>query len=230
VTHTISFDSSLNSLTQIHEPETTSSVLSLIRKNFESYVLLVWRCFTESRRDVATQRIRVFIALFFCLVVGGLYSNGDHGQASIYNRAGFFFFISINQGYSAVTSAVNVLVREKVIVNREVAGNAYTFLTYFLAKFTSELPFTLLPTLCFALIMYWLVDLNPSAANYGMFIFILLEEVVCALSLGLAVSAFAPTVEAAMAISAPLLTCLILFSGFYMFVTSLPFQILLSFP
>lgn len=66
--------------------------------------------------------------------------------------------------------------------------------------------------------MYWLVDLNRSVTNYGMFIFVLLEEVICALSLGLAVSAFAPTVEAAMAISAPLLTCLILFSGFYMFV------------
>jgi ABC-type multidrug transport system permease subunit len=107
------------------------------------------------------------------------------------------------------------------LLRREVEGNAYTFLTYFLAKFTSELPFTLLPTLCFSLIIYWIVDLDPSAGNYGMFIFILLEEVVCALSLGMVISAFAPTVEAAMAISAPLLTCLILFSGFYMSATLL---------
>lgn len=92
--------------------------LSRVRKNLESYFLLVWRCFTESRRDIATQRIRVFIALFFCLLVGGLYSNGDGGQSSIYNRAGFFFFISINQGYPTVSSAVNLLVKEKVIVNR----------------------------------------------------------------------------------------------------------------
>jgi hypothetical protein len=118
VTHAISAESSLLSLTRNHESQSQSSCFSLIHKNFESYLLLVWRCFTESRRDVATQRIRIFIALFFCLVVGGLYSNGDSGQSSIYNRAGFFFFISINQGYSAVTSAVNVLVREKVIVNR----------------------------------------------------------------------------------------------------------------
>jgi hypothetical protein len=234
---------------QKDEQRSAVPLLSLCQKNLESYLLLVWRCFTESRRDVATQRIRLLIALFFCLVVGGLYSNGSDGQSSIYNRAGFFFFISINQGYTAVNCAVNVLVKEKVIVHRsalplslspdlgaplshhltsppflrrEVEGNAYTFLTYFLAKFTSEIPFTLLPTLCFSLIIYWIVDLDPSAANYGMFILILLVEVISALSLGLVISAFAPSVEAAMAISAPLLTCLILFSGFYMLVPSVP--------
>lgn len=117
MTDTISSDSLLL-LTRNPESQSASSCFSLVVKNFESYLLLVWRCFTESRRDVATQRIRIFIALFFCLVVGGLYSNGDDDQSSIYNRAGFFFFISVNQGYSAVTCAVNVLVREKVIVNR----------------------------------------------------------------------------------------------------------------
>lgn len=49
-----------------------------------------------------------------------------------------------------------------------------------------------------------------------MFIFIMLLEVISAMSLGLVISAFAPTIEAAMAIAAPFLTCLILFSGFYM--------------
>ena len=79
---------------------------------------MVWRCFTESRRDIPTIRLRIIIALFFCLVVGGLYSNGHNGQSSIYNRAGFFFFISINQGYPALNCAVNLIVKEKIIVNR----------------------------------------------------------------------------------------------------------------
>ena len=68
----------------------------------------------------------------------------------------------------------------------------------------------------FGIIVYWIVNLNPSASNYGMFLFIMLIEVISAMSMGLVISAFAPTIEAAMAIAAPFLTCLILFSGFYM--------------
>jgi hypothetical protein len=185
-----------------------------MKKNWQSFGLLFWRSFIESKRDVVTIKIRMTVGLVFALVLGGLYNNFGHDQASIFDRTGFFFFTSINQGFPAVTAAINILVKEKVLINREVSGGSYSFFTYFIAKFLSEIPFTLAPTVVFALVIYWIVDLR--AGGFPIFLMIFMLESVTAMALGLMVSAACPSVEATGAVSAPIITLLIIFSGFYM--------------
>jgi len=128
-------------------------------------------------------------------------------------RQGLLFVVVINQAFNGVMGVLNTFPKEKLIVNRERANNAYDTLSYFSAKFLAELPLNVVPCLVFGCIIYWLVGLN--ADRFGLFLLILMLEVVTGIALGLAISAFSPTPEAAMTLGVPLVIIPLLFGGFY---------------
>ncbi len=86
-------------------------------------------------------------------------------------------------------------------------------MSYFGAKFFAEMPVNVLPSFIFGCIIYWIVGLNRN--RFGLFILILMLEIVTGISLGLAVSAISPNVEVAAAIGIPLTIVALIFGGFY---------------
>lgn len=82
------------------------------------------------------------------------------------------------------------------------------------------MPLNVLPSMVFGCIIYWLANLNPH--TFGPFLGILLLHSLAALSLGLLVSALSPTVEVANVVGPPVIIVLILFSGYYINIGSLP--------
>ncbi len=83
----------------------------------------------------------------------------------------------------------------------------------------AELPFNLLPAVIFGILVFWISGLNPD--TFGEFMGILMLEVCTALSLGLAISAAASTVEVAISIGIPFVLIPLLFGGFYINLNSL---------
>jgi len=160
------------------------------------------------------------MTIFFACIIGGIYSNIGDDQTSIRNRQGLLFVIVINQAFNGVMGVLNTFPKEKLIVNRERSNNAYDTLSYFCAKFFAELPLNLVPCLIFGCIVYWLVGLNPD--RFGEFLLILMFQVVTAISLGLAISAFCPTPEAAMTLGVPMVIIPLIFGGFYINIKTLP--------
>lgn len=211
-----------------------------LKKTYTNFYLLCWRSWSEQSRDIPAIAIRIFISCFFALILGGVYSNIGHSQRSIQNRNGLLFFISINQGFNGLMGVLNSFPKEKTIVNREKSNQAYSTLSYFLAKVFVEIPINVLPPGLFCCIIYWydivyfcrlifillflivfrMVQLNPH--RFGYFLLLVMMESLAAVLLGLAVSAFAPTVEAANALGPPCAIIAILFGGFYINVNSLP--------
>ena len=126
----------------------------------------------------------------------------------------------INQSFNGLIAVLNTFPKEKNIVNRERSGRAYDTASYFFAKFFVEIPLNVVPSIIFSCILYWMVGLNPD--RFGEFIGISMLVTLVAVSLGLAVSAAVPTVEAANAIGPPLMVIGILFGGFYIDINSLP--------
>ena len=100
-----------------------------------------------------------------------------------------------------------------VFIFRERSSNAYNAVTYFIAKFFAELPFNLLPGFIFGTIIYWSAGLN--AHRFGLFVLILWFTVFTAISLGMAVSAFSASVDAATAFGIPLVIIGVIFGGLY---------------
>ena len=200
----------------------TTQISSIVNiyKLCRNFKLLAWRAYIEQTRDVFIVIVKICVTLFFALLLGGLYNNIGYSQKGANNRVGFLFLTSINQGFNGVLGVVNTFPREKVIVNRERSARAYDTLSYFIAKYFVEMPLNTLPALIYAIVVYWMVGLNPD--RFGYFILIVMMEAVVGVSLGLAVSAIAPNTEIALALGPPTIIIALLFGGFYINVDSLP--------
>ena len=190
---------------------------SRFKRNF---MLLCWRSSAEQLREIPTIIIKFCVTTFFALIIGGIYSNVGYDQKAIQNRSGLLFVIAINQAFNGVIGVLNTFPKEKVIVNRERSANAYDTLSYFCAKYLVEMPLNMMPCVWFGCIVYWIVGLNPN--TFGYFLLILMLEALTACSLGLAVSALVPSVEAANAAGPPAIIIALLFGGFFININTLP--------
>jgi ABC-type multidrug transport system ATPase subunit len=208
------------------EEEETFKTVKLIgsdsswKKATRNTMLLFWRSFVQQARDIPTTMSKVLPAIFFALLIGGLYSNIGNSQKSIMNRKGVLYFILINQGFISINSVLTAFSMEKIIVGRERSGRAYSTLSYCVAKVLVELPLNIFPILVYSCILSPLVGLNPH--TFGYFILICCMNAMVIIALGLVVSALAPNVDAANALSAPFMIIGILFGGFYIKISSLP--------
>eukprot|EP01038_Epipyxis_sp_PR26KG_P006015 gene6015-8285_t len=190
------------------------------KKLTRNTLLLFWRTMMEQWRNIPALMIKMILTLFFALIIGGIYSNIGHSQRSIQNRIGVLFFVVINQTFPAYLGVLQSFPNEKYIVNRERSGQAYNTLSYFAAKVLVEIPLNVMPVIVYCCIIYKLIKLNPD--HFGLFILILMLHNLIAVSLGLAVSAAAPSADAAAGVGTPLLIIGILFGGFYISVSALP--------
>jgi ABC-type multidrug transport system ATPase subunit len=191
-----------------------------IGKTLKAFQLLCWRCWVEQARNKGAIMVKFLTAIIFSLLIGGIYSKNDNSQKSIQNMKGVLFFILINQSFTTILAVLNSFPREKLIVNRERSGRAYNTLAYCMAKFFVEQPFNLTPIVVYSLIVHKLANMNSN--TLGQFIGICLFANATGLALGLAISAFAPSVEAASAVGPVFIIIGILFGGFYIKISSLP--------
>ena len=110
----------------------------------------------------------------------------------------------------------------QVIVQKELASKAYRLSSYYMAKFLSELPFNIIGPLIFSTVSYWIVGLRPDLWNFLIFIGLCILEAICAVALGIVVSAISPDVPTASALAPPIIVVSMLFSGLFINVDSLP--------
>eukprot|EP01041_Mallomonas_annulata_P000999 gene999-1965_t len=193
-----------------------------ISRELRKFSLLCWRTWNEVSRNIFAFELKMFFSIFFALIIGGIYSSTGNNQKSIQNRIGLLYFVCINQVFNSLLGALNTFPKEKIIVNRELSSRAYNTAVYFFAKFLVELPSALLPSFVFAVIIYWISGLNPQGSRFVIFFLILNLITVTAMTLGLAISAFFPTVEAATAAGPVFVVIGIVFGGFYININSLP--------
>jgi ABC-type multidrug transport system permease subunit len=97
---------------------------------------------------------KILPAIFFALLIGGLYSNIGNSQESIMNRRGVLFFVLINQSFISVNAVITAFPVEKVIVGRERNGQAYSTFSYCLAKVLVELPLNVFPIVVYSCVLH----------------------------------------------------------------------------
>ena len=82
-----------------------------------------------------------------------------------------------------------------------------------MSKFIVELPLNIFPSLLYACVIYFTANLRTS--KFGIFVLILMLETVTGISLGLAIGALMPTLEAALGFGPPMVIIALIFAGFY---------------
>ena len=155
------------------------------------------------------------------LVIGSIYWQIGLSQASIQDRLGVLFFMIMNSAFGQMF-ALNELISERNMINRERAGNAYCTSAYFVAKNLIQIPLSMIPPILFSCISYWMVGLYPGTEQFFTFMLAMIAFTLAATSFFLLIGAISPSMEVAQIIAPVLLVFLILFGGFYINIDSIP--------
>lgn len=128
-----------------------------------------------------------------------------YGSSSIQSIAGGLFFVTINMAFQSMFGIIFLFPAEQVIVMRERSSRTYHVSAYFWSKTLSEFPRTVVMTLLFASIVYWMILFRPIFVNFLIFFLIAILISMCGEGIAYIVSAMASDPQTAGSI-APLFT------------------------
>lgn len=157
---------------------------------------------------------------------------GGFGLASVYmkvrkdeegvaERLGLFAF-SLSFLLSSTVEALPIYLQERRVLMKEASRGAYKVSSYMIANTIVFLPFLFAVAILFAVPMYWLVGLNPSAAAFAFFTFVVWLIVLMASSLVLFLSAVSPDFISGNSLICTVLGAFFLFSGYFIPKESIP--------
>ncbi|XP_038062182.1 ABC transporter G family member 14-like [Patiria miniata] len=175
---------------------------------------LTQRNFKQSR-DILLSKFLIVKNILLAVVVGLLWFQTSHDETRINDIRGYFFFGLVYWGFESMFLIMNAFPAERTVVNKERLSGAYRLSAYYLAKMISELPLTLIMPTIYFIITYWMAGLNAHPVAFLSSWCAMLVNVLVGESIGLSISAYAPSIqEAVIIVSLYMLTTLIL-GGFY---------------
>ncbi|XP_022100663.1 ABC transporter G family member 14-like isoform X2 [Acanthaster planci] len=181
---------------------------------FDQLHTLTQRNFKQSR-DIFLSKFLIVKNVLLAVVVGLLWFQMSHDEVRINDIRGYFFFGLVYWGFESMFLVMNAFPAERTVVNKERLSGAYRLSAYYLAKMLSELPLTLIMPSIYFIITYWMAGLNANPQAFIASWCAMLVNVLVGESIGLAISAYAPSIqEAVVIVSVYMLTTLIL-GGFY---------------
>ncbi|GAA5952195.1 hypothetical protein JCM10213_004061 [Rhodosporidiobolus nylandii] len=153
---------------------------------------------------------RLFNHISIALSVGLTFLNLDDSVASLQYRVFAIFFISVIP--AIIMSQIEpMFILSRMTFIREASSKMYSPVTFALSQLAAEMPYSILCSVVFFLLLYYPMGFNMDSNRAGYaYAFILLTELF-AVTMGQAVAALAPTIYAA-AMTNPLL--LVIFSLF----------------
>ena len=193
-------------------PKTLFKKIKIETKRFSILLRRAWR---QVVRDKALNIARFSSSIFSALLFGAIYFNLGSGASTVADRLGLLQVAAVNTAMTALIKATTSFVSEKMIVQRERRGAAYSVAPYFVSKLLAELPLSAFFPCLTGAIIYKLCGLNPAPNRLRNFLAILTVESIASSSLGLAVGSFAPSVDAAIAIAPAVMVIFIVFGGLY---------------
>eukprot|EP00123_Amoebidium_parasiticum_P015471 comp22988_c0_seq1/m.36596 comp22988_c0_seq1/g.36596 ORF comp22988_c0_seq1/g.36596 comp22988_c0_seq1/m.36596 type:complete len:647 (-) comp22988_c0_seq1:242-2182(-) len=183
---------------------------------FKQFVILWKRAFLNFTRDKQATMAVFFQTLFLAFITGFVFWQFGDDQNSIQNRTGALFFITLNQSFGPMFSAMLLFHNEKPIFLRERAAGAYRVSAYYLAKSFAETPVEIFFPIIFGTITYWMLGLQASAAKFFFFLLTLVTHHFTSQGIGLLLSAATPSIQVGQAVGPVLIVLLMLFGGFYL--------------
>eukprot|EP01084_Bolivina_argentea_P234937 395487_1 len=191
---------------------------------FSQLTTLSTRTFRQMIRDKRSFIVRIAMNIIFAVFISCVYykTKGSKTQESIIDREGVLFFMCILQSMGPIINTVQGFCLEKSIVMRERQTRTYSLGIYYITTFISTIPIQIVFPVIFGAILYWIVGLNPQFIRFLWFLIITVLTNFSSIGLGFLCGCAAPSVEAATTIGQTLVALMILFSGFFIHVKSLP--------
>lgn len=213
------------SIGEISEMTTGLNVKSMYKSTFiEQFAFLSHRAFRNSLRNKLLFQVKIIQCVVISLFVGLTYFQipKRDNAAQVQDRAGVLFFMVLNNVFTSTFGILNVFTAEKQVFVREYISTYYDLPAYFLSKTCIELPFTLLFSFITATAIYFMVGLVKTASQYLVFSTIMMLTSIIGTSLGIFFASLFDEFTLALAITPLVLLPLMLFSGLYLNIGSIP--------
>lgn len=130
--------------------------------------------------------------------------------------------MTMNITMNAIQNVILIFPDERPVFLREVNNNMYKVGPYFLAKISSEMPFSILMPTTFGIIVYFAVGLNPTAGNFFLFLITLILIYNASSGYSLIISASFANKQVAVTLTPVLIVPFMLFAGFFVAASTIP--------
>ncbi|KAJ1980305.1 hypothetical protein H4R34_002507 [Dimargaris verticillata] len=152
-----------------------------------------------------------YILLF--LLLGFTFFQIDTAQSSIQNRIGLLLFLPVGYAFGVIAQTLGVFSRERGIMLRERSVGSYRITSFYLAKFITELPFTLGIICTYLTGVYFLAHLQYEADKYFIYLGINALNIVTSISIGMSIGAVCDTLQVAEIVSPLVQTVFMIYAG-----------------
>ncbi|CAF3674887.1 unnamed protein product [Rotaria socialis] len=135
-------------------------------------------------------------------------------ERGVQNRLGAIFFITVSQVFSTVT-ALEPLLKERVLFIHENVSGYYRTSTFFIAKLVCDiLPMRVVPSVIFSIIAYFMSGLHRTAGQYFVFLLTIFMSTVFGSALCFLAAACIPMFAVALISVVLVFVIMMVFSGF----------------
>ncbi len=178
--------------------------------------VLAERSFVLQRRDLFLIGVQLVQTVVMAVLVGTVFLLVPNTAANASIKRAALFFCAINQGYFGALLTINMFPAERLVIMRERLADWYGAGAYVLAKASTELVFQAIYPLLFSCIVYFLMGLQHTAAQFFIFLGFMELCMFTANSVALLISVVTGKIILAAAALPLALEVARLFGGFYM--------------
>ncbi|XP_065840375.1 protein white-like isoform X2 [Oscarella lobularis] len=182
---------------------------------FTQFRFVLWRAWLANARDPTAIRAKLIQALVISILLGLMYLQTDYDQSRLQNIPGAMTFILIQLSIGNLIAVLQTFPLETPVFLRDHRSSLYRTSAYYISKAFADVPFQIGQTLLFSVVSYFMIGLNSGADRFFIFFGSCLLISFIAISLGYAVSAYAPTVAVALAFAPLTFLPFVLFGGFF---------------
>ncbi|EME31813.1 ABC transporter, ATP-binding protein isoform 3 [Galdieria sulphuraria] len=174
------------------------------------------------RRENYLRSLQFFRVVFVALIVSFIWFRIPHDINYLMDLMGALFFAGLFWGFFTMFQALTTLPTEKPVLSKERASGAYRLSAYFLGKALVEVPLDLIYPFFFSVYIYWMLNLNPQASRFILFLIFVGITVFTAQSIGLFIAAVFMDFRKSQTLAAVFMLTSMLTGGFYVNDSQMP--------
>ncbi|XP_052863128.1 protein scarlet-like [Anopheles cruzii] len=193
------------------------------RRWFYTLLWLVYRNMLQSHRNPNLQYYKVVQRIVIALLVGLCFSNSIQlTQKGVQAMQGVIFLIVSENTFLPMYAALSLFPESFPLFQREKKANLYGTAQFYVAHVLSMTPFILLETCAFILIVYFLANLRPTLLALAVTVAVSVLVINVSIACGCFFSTLFPSIASAMAYLVPFDYILMITSGIFIKIWSMP--------